>query len=235
MSAQPNQSLIDGLACLQALASTPEPVGCRELARRLDLNPMRANRLLKTLADIGLAHQDGHKRYTIGGGIHSLAAQSLFGSGLLRRALPLIKSLKHTGLTVAIGVLWRDQVTYLFHGEIGRDIEQGIGRIGLVPATRSSLGMYFLAQLDKDALKQLYPGRSVPDFETKSAFQAVLKDIRIRGYAALLTGADKPHYSLAVPIGDPCVACIALSGIKKNQDLDPYVQELQTIAQEIQG
>ncbi|PZU27671.1 MAG: transcriptional regulator, partial [Stenotrophomonas sp.] len=35
-NAQPNQSLIDGIATLQALASSPEPVGCRELARQLD-------------------------------------------------------------------------------------------------------------------------------------------------------------------------------------------------------
>ena len=57
MSSQPNKSLIDGLACLQALAMQPEPVACRALARELDLNVMRANRLLRTLADVGLAHQ----------------------------------------------------------------------------------------------------------------------------------------------------------------------------------
>ncbi len=80
MSSQPNQSLIDGLSCLQLLASSRKPVGCRELARNLDLNPMRANRLLKTLAEIGLAQQDQKKKYSIGPGIHALTAQALFGS-----------------------------------------------------------------------------------------------------------------------------------------------------------
>ena len=33
LGAQPNQSLIDGMATLQALATSAEPIGCRELAR----------------------------------------------------------------------------------------------------------------------------------------------------------------------------------------------------------
>ena len=37
LPAQPNQSLIDGLECLQALSSTDRPVGSRELARMLGL------------------------------------------------------------------------------------------------------------------------------------------------------------------------------------------------------
>ena len=233
MSAQPNQSLIDGLACLQALASSREPIGCRELGRQLDLNAMRANRLLKTLADIGLAHQDAQKRYAIGPGIHSLAAQSMFGSGLLHSALPLIKNVKHKGLTIAIGVLWRDQVTYLFHGQVGRDIEDGIGRMGLVPATRSSLGMYFLAQLSDDEIKALYPGRSVPDFDKKSDFTKLVKSIRKTNVSILTTHLEKPHLSIAVPIGDPCVACIAFSGIDADVDPQPFIEELQTIAQHI--
>ncbi len=50
LNAQPNHSLIDGFNVLQALASIDEPIGGRKLARLLDLEPTRANRLLKTLA-----------------------------------------------------------------------------------------------------------------------------------------------------------------------------------------
>ena len=235
MSAQPNHSLIDGLACLQALASSREPIGCRELARNLNLNTMRANRLLKTLADIGLAHQDGQKRYGIGPGIHSLAAQSLFGSGLLHSALPLIKQVKHKGLTVAIGVLWRDQVTYLFHGQVGKNIEDGIGRMGMVPATRSSLGMYFLAQLSDEDLYTLYPDKKIPDFDTKTAFKKQITKIRKNNVAVLTSQTKPPHLSIAVHIGDPCVACIAFSGIDQEADVKPFIKELQSIAAQIKA
>jgi len=55
MPAQPNLSLINGLTCLQELIASPSLVGSRELARRLGLEPTRVNRLLGTLAQLGLA------------------------------------------------------------------------------------------------------------------------------------------------------------------------------------
>ena len=87
LNAQPNKSLIDGITTLQALATSPDPVGCRELARRLDIDPIKVNRLLKTLAYLGIARQTADRKYTAGPGMHVLAAQSLFASGLIRRAL----------------------------------------------------------------------------------------------------------------------------------------------------
>ena len=85
LNAQPNKSLIDGITTLQALATSPDPVGCRELARRLDIDPIKVNRLLKTLAYLGIARQTADRKYTAGPGMHVLAAQSLFASGLIRR------------------------------------------------------------------------------------------------------------------------------------------------------
>ena len=54
MSSQPNQSLIDGIRCLQYLVSSDRAIGCRELARLMGINTTRANRLLMTMASIGL-------------------------------------------------------------------------------------------------------------------------------------------------------------------------------------
>src|SRR3569623_3112126 len=87
-NAQPNQSLIDGITTLQALATSPEPGGCRELARRLHADPTKINRLLKTLAYLGIARQPANRKYTAGPVMHVLAAPSLFASRLNRRPLP---------------------------------------------------------------------------------------------------------------------------------------------------
>ena len=56
LAVPPNQSLSDGLACLQLLAAVAveEPTGCCELVRRLGLEPIGINRLFKTLATLGL-------------------------------------------------------------------------------------------------------------------------------------------------------------------------------------
>jgi DNA-binding IclR family transcriptional regulator len=119
LPAQPNQSLIDGLSCLQALASAGKPVGSRQMARELKLEATRVNRLLKTLAHLGIAQQTPDKQYIPGPAMHVLAAQAMFGSGLLHRALEPLESLRRFKLAVAMGVLWRDHVSYLYHGGPG--------------------------------------------------------------------------------------------------------------------
>lgn len=228
MSSQPNQSLIDGLDCLQFLASSRQPVGCREAARALALDPMRANRLLKTLATIGLARQDEKKKYAIGPGIHALTAQALFGSSVLKQALPLIKEMDHPGLTVAIGVLWRGYVTYLFHGVIDKGVEQGIGRIGLVPCLNSSIGRLLLAYETDEEIEQIRMNSEKKI--TKRALFASVKAIRKQHYAVV--ESDR-NVGLAVPIGRPPAMGIALAGIPASDDLEPYIKELTAISKKI--
>ncbi len=140
MPAQPNQSLADGIALLQRLCDHGQGIGSRELARQMDWEPTRANRLLGTLRDLGLAEQDGGRRYRPGPGIHLLAAQCLNGSGLLAAALPVLRKLR-SRYGVALGVLWQGRVCYLLHAARGRPIEEGLRRTGTLPAEHSSIGM----------------------------------------------------------------------------------------------
>lgn len=140
MPAQPNQSLADGVALLQVLCSRGDGVGSRELARLMGWEPTRANRLLGTLRDLGLAEQDAERRYRPGPGVHLLAAQCLNGSGLLAAAVPVLRGLRGR-FGVALGVLWQGQVCYLLHAGRGRPIEEGLRRTAPLSAERSSIGM----------------------------------------------------------------------------------------------
>jgi DNA-binding IclR family transcriptional regulator len=164
LNAQPNKSLIDGITTLQALATSPYPVGCRELARRLDIDPVKVNRLLKTLAYLGIARQTADRKYTAGPGMHVLAAQSLFASGLIRHALPVLENLRRFGHTVALGVLWQDNVSSLFHAPPGIEASRGLGRIGLLPATTSGIGIVLLSEYEDDDVRELYTDRELPMF-----------------------------------------------------------------------
>lgn len=212
-SAQPNQSLIDGMATLQALASALEPVGCRELSRQLGMDATKVNRLLKTLAYLGIARQTANRRYTAGPGMHVLAAQSLFASGLVRRALPELERLRRFGHTVAMGVLWNDNVSYLFHAPPGIEASRGLGRIGLLPATTSGIGIALLAELDEDELRELYDGEPVPQFaDGIDALLTKLDEVRQLGYARVHVADDRDHHIVAVTTGDPAHAGIAVSG-----------------------
>lgn len=234
LNAQPNQSLIDGIATLQALASSPEPVGCRELARQLGANPTRVNRLLKTLAYLGIARQTANRKYTAGPGMHVLAAQSLFASGLIRRALPVLEDLRRFGHTVALGVLWNDNVSYLFHAPPGIEAARGLGRIGLLPATTSGIGIVLLSQLSDDEVRELYLGRDIPMFPGGvEALLATLEQTRTQGYARVHVADDRDHHIVAIAMGDPVHAGIAMSGWIPESATAELVIALQNAAVEI--
>lgn len=212
-NAQPNQSLIDGITTLQALATSPEPVGCRELARRLNADPTKINRLLKTLAYLGIARQTANRKYTAGPGMHVLAAQSLFASGLIRRALPELEALRRFGHTVALGVLWGDNVSYLFHAPPGIEASRGLGRIGLLPATTSGIGVVLLSELDDEDVRELYADKDIPMFPGGiEQLLAKLAEVRRLGYARVHVADDRDHHVVAISTGDPAHAGIALSG-----------------------
>jgi len=231
LPAQPNQSLIDGLACLQTIATIASPVGSRELARQLGMEPTRANRLLKTLAHLGLTTQDAKSKYAIGPAIHVLSAQTLFASGLLQRALPVLRALHQIDAIVALGVLWNDQVSYLCHALPGRPLEEGIGRFGVFPATQSSIGMALLARKKDAEIRVLFKGKEIPNYG--SGLTGLIRDLNIvrrQGYA----GVDDSNggASLAVPVGENPISAIAVSGtaVRRNR-----ADVLQSLTQSVAG
>lgn len=140
LPAQPNKSLIDGLACLQELAAAGEPVGGRELARRLGTEPTRAHRLVKTLTHLGFVEQLPDKRFVAGRGMHVLSAQSLYGSGLVRAAASVLERFREDSLCVVVGVLWRQHVCYLIFRRPGMSIADSIGANRPFAAKDSSIG-----------------------------------------------------------------------------------------------
>lgn len=236
LNAQPNQSLIDGITTLQALATSPEPVGCRELARRLGIDSTKVNRLLKTLAYLGIARQTADRKYTAGAGMHVLAAQSLFASGLIRRALPVLESLRRFGHTVALGVLWGENVSYLFHAPPGVEASHGLGRIGLLPATTSGIGVVLLSEHDDEDVRELYAGRQIPMFpEGVDQLLAKLSEVRRLGYARVHVADERDHHVVAVSTGDPAHAGVALSGWIPEAATAELVDALRAAAAEIGG
>jgi len=236
LNAQPNKSLIDGITTLQALATSPEPVGCRELARRLDIDPVKVNRLLKTLAYLGIARQTADRKYTAGPGMHVLAAQSLFASGLIRHALPVLENLRRFGHTVALGVLWQDNVSYLFHAPPGIEASRGLGRIGLLPATTSGIGIVLLSEYEDDDVRELYTDRELPMFpEGIEQLLAKLAEVRQLGYARVHVADARDHHVVAVSTGDPAHAGVAMSGWIPEAATTELVAALRAAATEIGG
>lgn len=206
--AQVNQSLRDGLICLLELASMETPVGSRELGRRLGFEHTRVNRLLGTLAYMGLAEKTSDRKYLPGPGLHVLTALSLRGSRLFRAAMPSLKTAaQRTGLKVALGLRWRTHVAYLFHGDPTGDISAGIASQHLYPAEHSSIGLVLLAQLPDPEIRRLYQANDSA-VTTPQDLEDLLRKVRqarLDGY-----GLSINHESLAVAVGNPAVAGLAL-------------------------
>lgn len=227
---QPNNSLINGLSCLQIITTRDEPVGVRELARALDLTPTRVSRLLSTLAHLGLVSQTARRKYKSGPAIHVLAAQSMHASPLLSLALPRLMRFRERGFTIALGVLWRRQVCYLFHERPAQRFEESLASHRVHPAEQSSAGMALLADAHAS------PPRSMPAeieyLDVSGRWDAVLARIRRNGYAALRYPSGE--ISIGVPIGGPAIGALAISREDIGREFIPQLAgQLQNAARSI--
>ena len=193
MSSQPNQSLIDGIRCLQYLVSSGRAIGCRELARLMGINTTRVNRLLMTMASIGLTMQDEHRRYLPGPGIHALAAQSIRGSELFSRALPRLERDAPRDIVVALGVLWEDQVIYIWHSVPGSQTTQALAGFHMLPAWQSVIGMSLLASETDEALMPRFTPEQWQNLAPHVAQQ--------RQQGRVIWHHDDGEVSMALPVG----------------------------------
>lgn len=226
MSSQPNQSLIDGIRCLQYLVSSDKAVGCRELARQMDMNSTRVNRLLMTMASIGLTIQDEHRRYLPGPGIHALAAQAIRGSSLFAQALPQLEAHAPRDIVVALGVLWEDQVIYIWHSEPGErtSASQALAGFRMLPAWQSVIGVSLLAAESDEQLR--------PRFTDEQWAQIAPLLACKREANHLIWHRDDGEISMAQPI-DNNRAALAFAKIWQADDahLQQRVTQLQALAQ----
>jgi DNA-binding IclR family transcriptional regulator len=136
-----------------------------------------------------------------GPGIHVLAAMSLRGSHLLEAAAePIERLADRTGGGVALGVLWRRHVCYLFHGRPDEAPLAAVAGHNLYPAEQSSNGKVLLAEEPDMAVRRRFDDTDVD----VDALLAELETVRRRGYAV------NRAQSLAVKVGEPPVAALAV-------------------------
>ncbi|MEZ4773235.1 MAG: helix-turn-helix domain-containing protein [Bacteroidia bacterium] len=231
LPSQPLSGLIDGLAVLQHLASSHGEKASIDISRELGMEKTRINRILKTLAFLGLVYQTPRRKYILGPGIHVLSAQMMYGSGLINHSLKHLIKLTELDLVVALGVLWRDKVSYLYHWEPGLPPTDGLGRIDLFPATQSSIGLALLSQKTEEEVNQIIPEKDIPGYSSREKLFEDLALFRQQNYVTAIYDGRK---SIAVRLGSPSYAAIALAWIDKNAPDEPYVMYLRETAQQIE-
>lgn len=108
-------SLEKGLAVLDLLDAEDGLLGVREIARRLDMAPAVAQRLIATLLEHGYLAQDPQsRRYRLGYRAASLGARLLESDLLVASAMPELRRLADEHLLNGfLGVLAQDRLLYV--------------------------------------------------------------------------------------------------------------------------
>jgi DNA-binding IclR family transcriptional regulator len=214
LPAQPNQSIISGMNCLEEIVSLVDPIGSRELARVLGEEHTKVNRILGTLCHLGYVEKTESNKYKTGPAIHIMASLTLTSSKLLHCAIEPLKDLLKTEQTVALGVLWKQKVSYIFHGNHTLPFEKCIGSHELFPEEKSSIGSIIRV------------------FNKTEKLSASDKKIIKNGYCS--KNASENDVSLAVPIGNSkIIAGLALAGNPKKFNHDKNLQYLLDAANKI--
>jgi len=204
--AQPNQSIIDALTMLQAVVGADGPVGCTQLARQYGLDVTRVNRILGTLAYVGMLKRTRSRKYLPGAGVHVLATMGLGRSDLIGCSLPHVKALERkTKMIGTIGVLWRTRVSFIHFGAPGQVGTVAYSGSSLLPAHHAAVGRVLLAQYPNDVVRDQYRAFGGEEKVNLRDLARVLSRVRANGYAK-----GEALNSIAVGIGEPAVAGLGL-------------------------
>jgi len=233
LPSQPILGLIDGMEVLQLLASEGRAMSGVEISKELNIEKTKVNRILKTLAFLGFTTASNNRKYALGSAIHVLSAQLLHGSGLVKNALKYLIELTELNVVVAMGVLWRDKVTYIYHWQPGYLPSEGLGSMDLFPATQSSIGMALLAEkTDEEIARIINLEKRIPGQSSKEDFFSAIDFVRNEGYAKALF---ENHQSIGIRLGNPGYAAIALAHIENKRPMHEYIKILQEKAAQIEA
>ena len=225
LPSQPILGLIDGMEVLQLLASEGRAMSGVEISKELEIEKTKVNRILKTLAFLGFTMPTNNRKYTLGPAIHVLSAQLLHGSGLVKNALKYLIELTELNVVVAMGVLWRDKVTYLYHWQPGILPSEGLGSMDLFPATQSSIGLALLAEKSNEEIAKIINlDGKIPGQNSKEQFFSAIDFVRNEGYAKAMF---ENHQSIGIKLGSPGYAAVALAHIENKRPMQEYLKMLQ--------
>lgn len=223
-----SQSLERGLNLLKVLSDSPDPVGVREVARRVELSAAIVQRLMNTLGDWGYVEQDSDtKRYRLGHAALALAHHVIRQEPMLEAALEELRRLA------------RDHHLNGFLGE--RHGSRGIYRLAVqsdgplvVRATpgdplalhSTALGKALLAALTDAEVQALLgsaplQGKTSRTVTDPDRLLAQLRKVRLAGYATSVEENLPGIVAVGAGIRDASGAVVAAISVAYPRALEP--------------
>lgn len=218
-----NNTLVKGLALLEALAHADRPLGVSELAARVDIGKSNAHRLLQALTELGYAHRNAEAgTYRASIRLWELGVALFSHLDLPALAAPAMERLLlECRETVHLSVLDNDDVVYLHKIDSPQPVRAYSQVGGRAPAYCVATGKAMLAARSDTLLKDLtgrmesHSPRTIVDPE---AFMQEMARIRAQGYAENRGEWRESVCGVAAPIRDPAGRVIAAIGISGPAD-----------------
>jgi len=210
------------LLVLEILADAPEPLGVNDIARRLDVSPSSASRLLGTLASHGLVEKvEATGRYRLGVRLLQLGTHVLQRLDVRTVARPILDEVEAaTGETATLSLAAAGEGVTVDHVPSRRSVRSAalVGRPSVAHAT--AVGKVVLAfgrgtQTELPAQLTAFTSRTITD---PAVLTSAVADVRVRGWGEADEEREEDLAAIAVPVFDHTGGLVAILGVQGPSD-----------------
>jgi DNA-binding IclR family transcriptional regulator len=226
-----NLSLERGLAVLNLLKESDEPIGVRELSRRLDQSAAAVQRILNTLAEYGYVEQIVEsRRYRLGHSVLELARFILRKDRLIGLAEKELQVLADEGCFNAfLAVRRRDQGLYLLTVQSKSPVIIRSSPGETFPLHSTALGKALLMQLSAEAVIQILGQgpleRLTPRTVTETGkLMAQITAAESVGYTTSIDENFAGLIAVGAPVRDGSGAIVAGISVAYPRSVGPHVE-----------
>jgi IclR family acetate operon transcriptional repressor len=209
-------SVARALSLLDELCDSEDGLGVNELARRIDVNPSTASRLLATLESAGMVQRDGQGPYRLGLTLVTLADRVLARLDLGRLARPVLAELmERTGETATLS-LPGEREAMTVDSVPSRSSVVSMARLGRPSLSHATaVGKVMLAfgggPLPRERDLVALTDRTITD---RATLEAAVSEVRERGYATVFGEREVDVNAIATPVRDRAGGLAAIVGIQ---------------------
>jgi len=184
------QSLTRGLSLLEALATAESGLSLTDLARKVELAPSTAHRLLATLEKMGYVYQGGDlARWYVGLHAFTVGSSFLANRDFVAQSHPYLRRLmEQSGETANLGILDGTEAVFIDQVQC-RETMRTIVKLGSrVPLHASGVGKAIFAALPDEQIDAIVKVKGLPRITANTITSpeimwASIRVIRQRGYS----------------------------------------------------
>ena len=184
------QSLTRGLSLLEALATAESGLSLTDLARKVELAPSTAHRLLATLEKMGYVYQGGDlARWYVGLHAFTVGSSFLANRDFVAQSHPYLRRLmEQSGETANLGILDGTEAVFIDQVQC-RETMRTIVKLGSrVPLHASGVGKAIFAALPDEQIDAIVKVKGLPRITANTitspeTMWASIRVIRQRGYS----------------------------------------------------